>query len=189
MSASIARTIFIIRHGEKPGPAPPPFGVDGDGNQNRHSLLPRGWQRAGALALLFAPTDTPTRRGIASPGQLIAPDYGDPATTAAHRTYQTIVPLSQLLGLPIETPYAEGQEAALGRSVATASSGVTLICWEHTAIPAIASAITPLAAEAAPPQSWPGERFDLIWSFTFNASDGAYTFSEVPELLLAGDAP
>jgi hypothetical protein len=57
--------IYIIRHGEKPAdpppvapgqtpPAPvPPYGVDFQGNQNPHSLLPRGWQRSGALAALF----------------------------------------------------------------------------------------------------------------------------------------
>lgn len=59
--------IYIIRHGEKPadpplagpGQSPPaperPFGVDEQGNQNLHSLLPRGWQRSGALTVLFDP--------------------------------------------------------------------------------------------------------------------------------------
>jgi hypothetical protein len=59
--------IYIIRHGEKPAdppsgapgqtpPAPgPPFGVDVQGSQNPHSLLPRGWQRSGALIALFDP--------------------------------------------------------------------------------------------------------------------------------------
>jgi hypothetical protein len=59
--------IYIIRHGEKPADPPavaagqtppppgPPFGVDFQGNQNPHSLLPSGWQRSGALAALFDP--------------------------------------------------------------------------------------------------------------------------------------
>ena len=53
--------IYIIRHGEKPADPPtpkappsPPFGVDINGNQSIHSLLPRGWHRSGALAVLFA---------------------------------------------------------------------------------------------------------------------------------------
>jgi hypothetical protein len=59
--------IYIIRHGEKPADPPPagpgqsppapdaPFGVDYQGNQDPHSLLPRGWQRSGTLAVLFDP--------------------------------------------------------------------------------------------------------------------------------------
>jgi hypothetical protein len=54
--------IYVIRHGEKPADPPtptaapaPPFGVDLNGSQSIHSLLPRGWQRSGALAVLFAP--------------------------------------------------------------------------------------------------------------------------------------
>ena len=59
-------TIYIIRHGEKPAdppaaapgqspPAPtPPFGIDFQGNQDPHSLLPRGWQRSGAASPPYA---------------------------------------------------------------------------------------------------------------------------------------
>ena len=43
--------IYIIRHAEKPL-KPPLSGVDYQGSQNEHSLLPRGWQRSGALAAL-----------------------------------------------------------------------------------------------------------------------------------------
>jgi hypothetical protein len=193
MSAAEApsRTIFISRHGEKPADPPsqpPPFGVDVDGNQDAHSLLPLGWQRAGALATLFAPFGGALRGGILTPGQLISPDYGSSAKTAEHRTYQTIYPLSQLIGIDIENPYAEGSEAELGQSVAAASSGVTLICWEHTAIPTIANNILPIAAGTVIPQTWPGNRFDVVWSFTLTPGVGSYEFSQVPQMLLAGDS-
>jgi hypothetical protein len=63
--------IYLIRHGEKPADPPtptappsPPFGIDVDGNQDIHSLLPRGWQRSGALAVLFAPTTGPLQAGL-----------------------------------------------------------------------------------------------------------------------------
>jgi len=46
--------IYIIRHGEKPV-KPPSSGVEFEGALNEHSLLPRGWQRSGALAVLFHP--------------------------------------------------------------------------------------------------------------------------------------
>ena len=89
--------IYVIRHGEKPADLPtptatpsPPFGVDVNGNQDIHSLLPRGWQRSGALAVLFAPTIGPLQAGLRTPMTLFSPDYGKPDKTQAHRTYQTI---------------------------------------------------------------------------------------------------
>src|SRR5271155_2991403 len=114
--------IYIVRHGEKPadpplagpGQSPPepvaPFGVDDQGNQDIHSLLPRGWQRSGALAVLFAPTIGPLQAGLRTPMTLFSPDYGKPDKTQAHRTYQTIQGLSGRLNVPINTPFAEGQE-------------------------------------------------------------------------------
>jgi hypothetical protein len=58
----LPQMIYVIRHDEKPADPPdaspaqsspplgPPFGVDADGNQNQHSLVPRGWQRSPALS-------------------------------------------------------------------------------------------------------------------------------------------
>jgi hypothetical protein len=93
--------LYVIRHGEKPADLPtptatpsPPFGVDVNGNQDIHSLLPRGWQRSGALAVLFAPTMGPLQAGLRTPMTLFSPDYGKPDKTQAHRTYQTIQGLS-----------------------------------------------------------------------------------------------
>ena len=67
--------VYIIRHGEKPAdpavvapgqappPAFPPFGVDFQGDQDPHSLLPRGWQRSGALTARFDPATGPLQAG------------------------------------------------------------------------------------------------------------------------------
>ena len=54
---SNATKIMIIRHAEKPTTTPPPplNGVTITGKQDKDSLIPRGWQRAGALVTLFAP--------------------------------------------------------------------------------------------------------------------------------------
>jgi hypothetical protein len=180
------RTIFIIRHGEKPD-TPPPYGVDVDGNQNEHSLLPRGWERAGALATLFAPSGGQFRTGLKTPTQLIAPDYGSAKNDAIHRTHETILPLEQLLGLNVDTPFSEGNEAELGKSVADAQTGITLICWEHKAIHLIANNI-PTPSGTKIPQSWPEGRFDVVWSFAFDTSSGTYAFDQIPQLLLAGDS-
>jgi len=187
--------IYVIRHGEKPADPPsgkhaqppsPPFGVDVDGNQNIHSLLPRGWQRSGALAVLFDPTAGALQAGLQTPTALYSPSYADPDKTQNHRTYQTIQGLSERLGVPIQSPVPEGQEPALAATVQASGGEVVLICWEHQHIPALAQAIPTLEA-ATIPSAWPGDRFDVIWTFTVDPTTGRYVFGQVPEQLLVGD--
>ena len=187
--------IYVIRHGEKPADPPtptaapaPPFGVDFNGNQSIHSLLPRGWQRSGALTVLFAPALGPLQAGLRTPTTLFSPDYGKPDKTQGHRTYQTIQGLSARLGVLINSPFAEGQESALASAVVADYAGVVLICWEHQHIPAIATAL-PTVSGTQIPAAWPGDRFDVIWSFTLQpgASPTEYVFSQIPQQLLAGD--
>jgi hypothetical protein len=188
--------IYVIRHGEKPADpkkpkaAPsPPFGIDVNGNESIHSLLPRGWQRSGALAVLFAPAIGPLQAGLHTPMTLFSPDYGKPDKTQGHRTYETIQGLSARLNVPIDSPFAEGQESALVNAVVTGYTGVVLICWEHQHIPAIAAAL-PTVSGTQIPAAWPGDRFDLIWSFSLaaGASSTAYVFSQIPQQVLSGDS-
>jgi hypothetical protein len=180
--------IYIIRHAEKPL-TPPLSGVDYEGGQNEHSLLPRGWQRSGALAALFHPDFGPVRVGLRTPTVLVAPSWGHPGKTAVHRSYQTIQGLSERLGLPITSQFAQGQEQQLADSLVRSHSGVVLICWEHKHIPVIASSLPVVSGTAIPP-TWPDDRYDVIWSFTLVPAPGPvrYTFGQIPQLLLAGDA-
>ncbi|MFZ0187004.1 MAG: hypothetical protein WAL72_08680 [Streptosporangiaceae bacterium] len=182
--------VYIIRHGEKPedlAPKHPPAdsGVDYRGNQNEHSLLPRGWQRSGALAALFDPTHGPLRAGLRVPRMLISPSYGHAIKTAEHRTHQTIRGLSDRLGVEIRTDFAKGQEPQLATAVLNSGPDAVLICWEHGHIPALASAL-PLVSGTVIPNSWPDDRYDVIWTFTLTA-DATYAFGQVPQLLLSGD--
>ena len=179
--------IYILRHAEKPL-KPPLAGVDFEGGHNEHSLLPRGWQRSGALAALFHPDFGPVRAGLRTPTLLVAPSWGHPGKTAAHRSYQTIQGLSERLGLPITSEFAQGQEQQLADSLVRTCSGVALICWEHSHIPVIASSL-PLVGGTAIPGKWPGHRYDVIWSFTRvpEPEPVRYVFGQIPQLLLAGD--
>ena len=180
--------IYIIRHGEKPDPGPP-HGIDFHGRKDEHSLLPRGWQRSGALAALFGPASVASRAGLRTPGTLLAPSYGDPARTTGHRTCQTIQGLADLLELAIDTPYEVGHESRLAASVLNACSGVVLICWEHDHIPPLAAAF-PAAPGTGIPGRWPGHRFDIIWALTLEPGPPSprYAFCQVPQQLLPGDA-
>jgi hypothetical protein len=83
----------------------------------------------------------------------------------------------------------DGREAQLAASILAADAGVSLVCWEHSRIPGIAAHI-PFAPGGVVPTVWPGDRFDVIWSFTLAVGDAAtYDFTALPELLLPGDAP
>ncbi len=168
----------------------PPFGIDFQGNQDAHSLLPRGWQRSGALAVLFDPATGPLQAGLQTPTALLSPSYGSPDKTAGHRTYQTIQGLSGRLALAIVSAYAEGDEPQLAASVVSQNSGVVLICWEHDHIPSLASSLPTVAGTTIPP-AWPGDRFDVIWVFTLvpGSAPPQYTFAQVPQQLLSGDLP
>jgi hypothetical protein len=175
--------IYIIRHGEKPSD-PPSAGVDFHGGPSEHSLLPRGWQRSGALVGLF----DPARGGLRSPTVLLSPARDHPRKTASHRTYQTIQGLSDRLGLPIAAAFAEGQEVLLAASLLRDHAGIVLVCWNHTHIPALAASL-PAVNGSAIPHKWPDSRFDVVWAFTLveGSSPARYTFAQIPQRLLAGD--
>jgi hypothetical protein len=196
--AAPPEAIYIIRHGEKPADPEPsghgkppdaPFGVDLAGNQSPHSLVPRGWQRAGGLVALFDPASGGSKAGLQTPTVLLSPAHGGPGKTAGHRTYQTIEGLGGRLGIAIDSAFTVGEESKLAASVVSGYSGVVLICWEHHHIPAIASAL-PVVKETAIPRAWPGHRYDVVWTFTLvpDADIVQYAFGQVPQLLLSGDS-
>jgi hypothetical protein len=180
------RSVFIIRHGEKPEGGEGPKGVNIQGERSDSSLIPLGWQRAGALARLFDPLGPQTRAGLATPNQLIAPGYA--GGSQSHRTYETILPLTELLEWEIETQFKEGQEKALAQYVSHPGIGVALISWEHTAIPTIALNILGLANPQDVPKEWPKHRFDMVWAFKRKPGYGDYAFSQIPQMLLFKDS-
>ena len=97
--------------------------------------------------------------------------------------------LSEQLALPITSEFVQGQEQQLASSLVGSCSGVVLICWEHSHIPVIASWL-PVVSGTAIPRKWPGDRYNVIWSFTLVQGPGParYTFGQIPQQLLPGDA-
>lgn len=180
-----ATKIMIVRHAEKPATRGSPHGIAIDGKEDKESLIPLGWQRAGALAPFFAPSDGQfTSPLIVSPQKLFASGVGKHSNSL--RPQETITPTAQKLGLTIDTSFLKGQEPALAKALVQVV-GVVLVAWEHQNIPKIANAI--LGNATTVPQKWPGDRFDLVWVFDLQAATGKYAFSQVPQLLLAGDRP
>lgn len=168
---------MVIRHAEKPtGSAQ---GVSSSGTDDKSDLIVQGWQRAGALACLFAPA-----RGALQSPELAIPQFLFASDDSSHRPKETLTPVAAKLNLKINQSFGKGQESALV-AAAKAATGVVLIAWQHEDIPAIGNAIT--GNKTTVPQKWPGTRFDVVWIFDLDPASGEYDFTQVPQLLLAGD--
>jgi hypothetical protein len=181
-----ASKIMIIRHAEKP--TGQLDGVDETGASSAHDLIVRGWQRAGALACLFAPAHGRLQNALlVKPAFIFASAAAadpQPGDARSRRSEETVTPLAQLIGVDINLDFSKGEETALAKA-AQACNGPVLIAWQHENINLIANAI--LGANAAP-QTWPKERFDVVFVLTLNSSQGTYSFAQVPQFLLAGDS-
>ena len=168
--------IMIIRHAE--APVPGQFkGVRQSGEDDEHSLIVRGWQRAGALVRFFM---RPEHAAIAVPTHLIGSSH---TYDTSRRPHQTLVPLSHAMGLAVDESFTKSQEADVAARCLGLDS-VVLISWHHECIPALATAIAP---KAKVPQQWPDDCFDRVWVFDAER-DGGWRFQQVPQRLLAGDA-
>jgi hypothetical protein len=175
-----ATTIMLIRHAEKPDDED--GGVDQKGKPDKHDLIVRGWQRAGALVQFFANPRDPNGP-IKPPATIFATEPS--SQTASKRPLDTVTPLAEFLSIDIDSDITEGAEQDLVDQ-AVAGTGAVLIAWHHEAIPKIANLI--LQNQTAP-QKWPGDRFDVVWIFSRAAANGPWTFSQAPQLLLSGDSP
>ena len=178
--------IFVIRHAEKPSNELQ--GVNEQGTNDEKSLIPRGWQRAGALATFFG-----SPKGLTPPARIYTSDPEkekvaphDKIGSNSKRPLETVTPLAAKLNVVPVVTYAKGDEAALIAEVANFND-TTLICWQHEAIPQIASLI--MGSADGIPTPWPSDRFDVVWSFTREDTTEPWIFSQICQQLLAGDGP
>ena len=155
------RTIFIIRHAEKPPDGP--------------HLSERGYERAQALADLFGSC-------FARPDALFA------AATSpkSARPVETLEPLAARLGLTIEAGFGTEEVDRLARHVrdAPGAGRIALISWRHDAMAPLARAL----GAGDPPSAWPQDVFDRVWRLLVLA-DGSVRFADLAQALLPGDAP
>jgi hypothetical protein len=196
-----ATKIMVIRHAEKPGVYDKETyaGIDLYGAADAGSLVTLGWQRAGALAALFDPFySVVAPDSLASPQFLFAADPSEKSASDAapnsdnepsQRPYQTILPLSLKLHLSIDAKHKKKDYATMVEK-ALARSGAVLVAWQHQDIPSIGNEIlSQTGTKGIPmPQNWPGARYDLVWVFDRPGGSGPIsTFTQVPQMLLAGD--
>jgi len=190
--APVATKIMLIRHAEKPTTKPPVQGVNINGTPDNESLIVQGWQRAGALAVFFAPSVGPLQNSqIATPNFVYASKIEK--GSASERPQETVTPLIQKLGTSVTVNFSfkkgKKNEHDVAKS-AMACNGVVLICWEHQDIPNITKwfPISPNNPNPVP-ATWPGERYDVVWVFDLQSPGTGYWFYPEAQLLLAGDGP
>jgi hypothetical protein len=198
-SSSVAPTatkIMLIRHAEKPSSKPPIQGVNINGDPDKESLIVQGWQRAGALAVFFAPSVGPLQNSeIATPATIYASKIEKGSDSK--RPQETVTPLILKLGTGVTVNFnfkkGKKNEHDVANS-AMACNGVVLICWEHQDIPNITKHFPISPNNPNPvPTKWPagsgGGRYDIVWVFDLDSPSSGYCFYEEPQLLLAGDGP
>ncbi len=174
---------MLIRHAERPSADKSIRGVTQEGEKNKEELTVRGWQRAGALVRFFAPRDNRfVHPAIARPDILYACKAGPAAPSL--RPQHSLLPLASFLEAELNCDFYEGQEMELVQN-AIAAHGTVLIAWKHNNMQDIANAI--LGNKTSAPQYWPLDRFDLVW--IFDRRGVSWSFTQVPQLLLAGDRP
>ncbi len=196
--------IMLIRHAEKPinGVA---AGVTYTGLQCEESLIPLGWQRAGALCHLFGSPLLPT------PTTIFA-SLEDGGQKGSLRPEETLIPYACLLnGISSEAgffqypqPVPPTPKVPLNLSnsdtpagIQTLASqilkctGVVLVAWQHQDIYAICTSLNqqglPISNFNMIPTTWPGQRFDMVYCLQ-QKSGQTYVFAQVPQMLLPGDS-
>ena len=178
-----ATKIMVIRHAEKPSNSPPPYGVTLEGEREKESLTVRGWQRAGALASFFAPpNDCFQDPELSRPQFLYASRFI--RRNGSKRPIETITPLAEKTAIRINSNFSKDDVKNMLDEVFLCA-GVVLICWQYEFIPKIASYI--LGDRETSPQSWPEDRFDVVWVFDRDAATDQYSFKQVTQNLLMGD--
>ena len=212
------RTIFVIRHAEKPGRyggavysgVNPPGTLCGAAAIEDLTTL--GWQRAGGLISLFASPPFGPRKDLAVPDHLYAanPEEKKSGKTPSQRPYETLTALAAVLGKEgspkkIVTQFSKNDYAPMVTDVLT-KGGVVLVCWQHEDIPleaeggkaGISQEIftqTGTKTQFPIPKTWPTDsngqaRYDLIFAFTRSATSGEITdFALLPQFVAAGDGP
>ena len=105
--------------------------------------------------------------------------------SSSSRPRQTLEPLAQKLNVRLNLTFGKGDEQRL-TAAAKACDGLVVICWQHEHMSAVANAMLDDATTA--PQEWLEARFDVTWVFDLDERTRRYTFTQRPQLLLAGDS-
>jgi hypothetical protein len=160
--------VILIRHAEKPN------------DDNAENLSPKGFQRAAAMAHIFQNQPHLADRGLPF---LFAAAY----VSGSHskRCIQTLEPLSKVLKVQIQAPYAAEDFRKMANFLLNSpelDGKAVMIAWKHTEIVDLAKALRakPLT------NKWKGKVFDRMWVIDYY-QNGKVDLMDLPEKLLPGD--
>ena len=143
--AMTPRSVLVMRHAEKPKDPHDPH------------LSPRGGARAKELARYI-------------PESFGQPDFIFAAAPSKHsmRPHETVQPLSERTGVPIDATYADQDYGALAADLLSGGNTAGkqgVICWHHGNIPSLLHALG--AEDGGYPDPWKRDVFDLILKVDF----------------------
>jgi len=145
-----AKLIMIIRHGEKL-------------NDKVTDLSPRGKARAQCLINLFGENGV-----FLQPEHIYAQSPSEKKQSTRPR--DTVTPLSEAIGIPINLDYTSGQVKKLAKSIENSTDNkVVLISWSNDNIPDIAEKFG-----IVNPPDWDSNTFDDIWMLYDDATTSFY---------------
>ena len=144
-SALAHATVLIIRHAEEP--------------DHGSGLSPAGIAHANACVSYFENYHVDDN---VTPIKLTAL-FAAANSSASHRPYLTLAPLSQAIGLPIDTQYKDNDYAKLADNLQTTDHGRNLlICWHHGHIPDLARALGADPRDLLPDGKWPSDQYGWL---------------------------
>ncbi|MBV9997542.1 MAG: histidine phosphatase family protein [Verrucomicrobia bacterium] len=139
------RKILIMRHAEKP-----------EAHRDPH-LSPEGEERAARLV-----TYIPETFGI--------PDFlfATQESPDSNRPFETLKPLSDQVGIPIDQTFSDGQHKALAEELLSDpryNGALALVCWHHEKIPKLAAELGAIPSEV--PDPWDDAVYDLVLALEY----------------------
>ena len=162
-SALARATVFIIRHAEEPD--------HGDG------LSATGTAHANFYIGYFENYHL----NASTPLKLTAL-FAAANSSSSHRPYLTLTPLSQAIGLPIDTQFKDDDYAKLADNLQTVDHGrYVLVCWHHGNIPNLVRALGADPRELLPDGKWPDDQYGWMIQLHFDKQGALKTSRLVVE--------
>lgn len=170
------KTIYIIRHGEKPGLNHVEHMDDGI------HLSARGHSRAAALA-----HQVDELFGISKHTDI---DYifATAESHASRRPIQTVEPLSIFCKKKIKAKYSDEDYKKLANKLLSNKKyddKIIVICWHHGKIPSLVKALGGKHINPFPKGKWGDDVFDMVVKLEYNNTE--VSISSFPQKLLHGD--
>jgi hypothetical protein len=155
------KQIIFIRHAEKPS------GSKSDPDNGQLSDL--GVAHSSCWVKFFQ--NIPSQVNVNKPDIIYAMKQHKP--TSSNRPYNTILPLSKYLNIPINNSIERDDTKGIANAILSNSDKTVLVCWEHKAIPDIANKLFNGCVKgwgADPSKKTDDEDYNTMWIYDITES-------------------